>query len=140
MRSLILRKVSQGVLPVATLFSLYLLLRGHNHPGGGFIAGLVTAAAIVLQGLAFGAEATRQRLEPALRPFPWVGLALAAAAGLPPLLWGEAFLKHYHGYLPVPGHDPMHVSTALVFDVGVYMVVVGVTTTMLAVFAEEGEG
>lgn len=139
MRSLILRKVAQSVLPMATLFALYLLLRGHNHPGGGFIAGLVTAAAIVLQALSFGAEATRRRLEPAVRLFAWVGLAVAAAAGLPALLRGEPFLKHYHGYLPVPGHDPVHLSTTLVFDVGVYLVVVGVTTTMLAVFAEEGE-
>lgn len=139
MRSLILQKVAQSILPVTTLFALYLLLRGHNEPGGGFIAGLVTSAAIVLQALAFGAERTRRRLTPLVRPFAWVGLGTAAAAGLLAVFKGDAFLKHYHTYLAVPGRDPVHLSTALVFDLGIYLVVVGATTMMLSVFAEEAE-
>jgi multisubunit Na+/H+ antiporter MnhB subunit len=65
MRSLIMQKVAFAALPVTLLFAVYLLLRGHNEPGGGFIAGLVTAAAIVLQALAFGVQKTSERLAPA---------------------------------------------------------------------------
>jgi multicomponent Na+:H+ antiporter subunit B len=136
MRSLILLKVARGVLPVTTLFALYLLLRGHNEPGGGFIAGLVTASAVVLQALAFGAAATRERLTPLLGPFPWVGLVVAAAAGALAVLWGDPFLTHYHWYLPLPGGGYYHLSTTLLFDIGVYMVVVGTAAMLVATFAE----
>jgi multicomponent Na+:H+ antiporter subunit B len=136
MRSLILRKIAEGVLPVTTLFALYLLLRGHNEPGGGFIAGLVTASAIVLQGLAFGASHTREKLERYLRPITWVGLLVALSAGMIPVFFGDPFLMHYHGYLPWPGGS-VHVSTTLLFDIGVYMVVVGIAAIALSVFAEK---
>lgn len=139
MRSLILHKVARAVLPVTTLFAIYLLLRGHNEPGGGFIAGLVTASGVMLQGLAFGVARTRQRLGPLLRSAAWVGLAVAAVTGLAPVLWGLPFLTHGHTYLPVPGGEPVHLSTTLVFDVGVYMAVVGVTATLMSVFAEAAE-
>jgi len=139
MRSLILLKVTRAVLPVTTLFAIYLLLRGHNEPGGGFIAGLVTASGVVLQALASGAEDTRRRLEPLLRPAAWVGIAIAGATGAAPLLWGVPFLTHFHAYLPLPGQEPVHLSTTLVFDVGVYLAVVGVAGTLAAVFAEAAE-
>jgi multicomponent Na+:H+ antiporter subunit B len=139
MRSLILQKVARGILPVTTLFALYLLLRGHNHPGGGFIAGLVTASALVLQGLAFGAERTRRQLFRLIRPAPWVGLAIAIAAGMWGVVMGLPFLTHGHWYLNLPGGDSVHLSTTLVFDIGVYMVVVGATAVAMAMFAEGTE-
>jgi multicomponent Na+:H+ antiporter subunit B len=135
MRSLILQKVARGILPVTTLFALYLLLRGHNHPGGGFIAGLVTASALVLQGLAFGSEATRRQLVRLIRPAPWVGIALAVAAGLWAVVLGMPFLTHGHVYVYLGG-DAVHLSTTLLFDIGVYMVVVGATALTISVFGE----
>lgn len=135
MRSLILKKVARGILPATTLFSLYLLLRGHNHPGGGFIAGLVTASAIALQGLAFGTVFTRRRLTRLVRPAAWVGLVVAIAAGAWGVAAGGAFLTHAHGYLYLGG-EAVHVSTTLLFDIGVYMVVVGATALTMSVFAE----
>ena len=137
MRSLILRKVALSILPVTTLFALYLLLRGHNHPGGGFIAGLVTSAAVILQGLAFGASWSHSRLGRVLRPAPWVGLAIAIGAGAIPLFRGDGFLTHYHAYVAVPNREPVHLATTLLFDVGVYLVVVGIAATLLRVFSEE---
>jgi multicomponent Na+:H+ antiporter subunit B len=138
MRSLILRKVAEGVLPVTTLFAVYLLLRGHDEPGGGFIAGLVTASALVLQGLAFGAAFTRRKLYRYLRPITWLGLLIAVGAGLIPVLFGDPFLMHYHGYLPWPGGQGVHLSTTLIFDIGVYLVVVGISAIVLSVFSEAG--
>ena len=136
MRSLILLVIARGLLPVTTLFALYLLWRGHNAPGGGFIAGLVTAAALLLQALAFGARFTRERLTPLLRPAMWLGLLVAMAAGLWGVAQGTPFLTHFHAYLPVPGRAPLYLSTALLFDLGVYLAVVGVTGTLMAVFSE----
>lgn len=137
MRSLILRKVATGILPVTTLFAIYLLLRGHNHPGGGFIAGLVTSAAVILQGIAFGASWSHSRLGRVLRPAPWVGLAIAIAAGSIAILQSDGFLTHYHAYLAIPNREPVHLSTTLLFDVGVYLVVVGIAASLLRVFSEE---
>lgn len=139
MRSLILLRVAQGVLPVATLFAIYLLLRGHNHPGGGFIAGLVTASAVVLQALAMGENATRAQLARLLRPAAWVGLLVAVAAASASVLAGAPLFTHFHAYVSVPGHERVHLSTALLFDVGVYLAVVGVAATLLAAFAEDPE-
>jgi multisubunit Na+/H+ antiporter MnhB subunit len=135
MRSLILERVARGLIPVATLFALYLLWRGHNLPGGGFIAGLVTAGALMLQALAFGIDQTRSHLFRALRAAPWVGVAIAMVSGLTATLAGDAFLRQYHTHFYVGEHD-IHLSTALTFDIGVYLGVVGVVATLAHLFAE----
>ncbi|MGK4002128.1 MnhB domain-containing protein [Sorangium sp. So ce1036] len=138
MRSLILDTVTRGILPVTTLFALYLLLRGHDHPGGGFIAGLVTSVAIVLEALAFGAARTEAALARALRPAAWIGLALAAGTGLLSTAAGDGFLVHYRAEVRVSAARTLHPTTTLLFDIGVYLVVVGVTATVLSLFAREG--
>ncbi len=135
MRSLILNKVARGILPVTSMFALYLLLRGHNEPGGGFIAGLVTAAALVLQGLAFGVQKTSDRLAPLIRPATPLGLAIALGSMLAGPMTGEPLGTHFHAYVSVPGMGPLHVSTTLAFDIGVYLVVLGASATALATFA-----
>jgi multicomponent Na+:H+ antiporter subunit B len=136
MRSIILQRVAQAILPVAGLFTVYLLLRGHNEPGGGFIAGLVTAASLVLMALAFGAEWARENLTALIRPAFAVGLLLAAVAGLIAVVLGDPFLTHYHAYLPLPGGSKVHLSTTLLFDIGVYLVVVGTAGITVGIFAE----
>jgi multicomponent Na+:H+ antiporter subunit B len=136
MRSLILLVIARGILPVSTLFAIYLLLRGHNEPGGGFIAGLVTASAIVLQGLAFGTVSTRERLSQIIRPAAWVGIIIAALSGILAMFVGDPFLTHYHAYMPLPGGGYYHLSTTLIFDIGVYMAVVGTAAMLVSVFAE----
>jgi multisubunit Na+/H+ antiporter MnhB subunit len=135
MRSLILERVARGLLPVATMFALYLLWRGHNLPGGGFIAGLVTSGALILQAVAFGIKPTRSYLSGFLRLAPWVGVAIALASGLSAMLFGDPFLTQYHAYVGT-GESKVHVSTALTFDIGVYLAVIGVTATVANLFAE----
>lgn len=136
MRSMILQKVSMALLPIIALFAIYLLLRGHNEPGGGFIAGLVTASATVLVALAFGGNWARERLAPIIRPAFALGLLIAALSGMFAMLLGAPFLTHYHIYLPVPGVGDVHLSTTLAFDIGVYLVVVASTAITISVFAE----
>jgi multicomponent Na+:H+ antiporter subunit B len=134
-RSLILDRVARGILPVAVLFALYLLLRGHDAPGGGFIAGLVTSVAILLEALAFGAARTEASLSRALRPTAWLGLALAAASGLWGTVRGRGYLAHDHFEIELGAGRSVHLSTTLLFDLGVYLVVIGVTATMLVLLA-----
>jgi multicomponent Na+:H+ antiporter subunit B len=138
MRSLILTVVAQVVVPVTTVFAVYLLLRGHNEPGGGFIAGLVTVSAIVLRGLAFGEREAGARLGHLRHAIP-LGLVVAMASALPALLWGGAYFTHIHGYLPVPGLGAVPLSTALIFDIGVYLVVVGTGAGFLTAFVRGAE-
>jgi multicomponent Na+:H+ antiporter subunit B len=140
LRSMILQKVSIALLPVTALFSVYLLLRGHNEPGGGFIAGLVTAAATVLVALAFGGDYARKWLSPIIRPAFALGLLIAALSGMSSMLVGDPFLTQYHLYLPIPGAaGPVHLSTALTFDIGVFLVVVASTGVAVSAFAEAAE-
>jgi multisubunit Na+/H+ antiporter MnhB subunit len=138
-RSMILQKVATALLPVIALFAVYLLLRGHNEPGGGFIAGLVTASATVLVALAFGGEWARERLAPVVRPAFALGLLIAALSGMFAMLMGDPFLTHYHTYLPVPGVGPVHLSTTLAFDIGVFLLVVASAAVAISVFAEAPE-
>jgi multicomponent Na+:H+ antiporter subunit B len=103
--------------------SLWVLLRGHNEPGGGFIGGLVAVSATILWAVAHGSEAAAKRL-PSGSPVTLaaIGVGLAALSGLPTMFVGDAFLTHWWGTLPVVG---IKVSTVLVFDLGVYLCVWG---------------
>jgi multisubunit Na+/H+ antiporter MnhB subunit len=130
MSSFLLRQVARGVLPVTVLFAVYLLLRGHDAPGGGFVAGLVTSAAIILHALA--GEAPREGgRPPRVGHSVWIGLLVAAGTGLVAVVAGDPFLTHSHFDVG----SALHLSTTLLFDAGVYLVVVGSTITALAAFA-----
>lgn len=136
MNSLILATVSRLVLPLLILFSLHLMLRGHNQPGGGFIAGLMTAAAIVLQYVAFSRDYVRQRLRLNYCTLLAVGLALAGGTGLAALWYGHAFLEHRFGHAHLPLLGDVELTTALPFDLGVYAVVVGITLMLISTLGE----
>lgn len=124
--------------------SVVVLLRGHNEPGGGFIAGLVAVSATVLWALAHGPRAAEGRL-PFRSPLRLaaIGVALALASGLPALLMGDAFLTHLWGTLPL-GLTDLKLSTVLVFDVGVYLCVwgslAGYSLTLLAADGDAEDG
>jgi len=125
------------LLPVAVLVSVYLLLRGHNLPGGGFVGGLVMATSIILQYIVGGVYWVESRSR--LNPQHWVGLGLAAAGiaamsswfALRPFLSALAWDVH----VPLVGH--LHLSSVLLFDLGVYMLVVGATVLVLVALAHQ---
>lgn len=136
MRSPFLSYVAAAVLPLITVFALYLLLRGHDAPGGGFIAGLVTTIAFVLAALSFGADTVRATLAPLACRMPWIGLLVAAASGLPAVARGQGFLTHDHLQIGLADAPALRLSTTLLFDVGIYLTVVGAAITVLDTFAE----
>jgi monovalent cation:proton antiporter len=125
MHSLILTTVTRLVFFVVLLFSVYLLLRGHNNPGGGFIAGVMTALGILLQAIASDLHYVRQvfRVEPRL--LAGVGLLTSLITGLVPMLFGYPFLTSTFGHLHAPWLGDVELASAFFFDLGVYGVVVG---------------
>lgn len=104
--------------------ALWLLLRGHNAPGGGFVAALVAVAATAAHALVFGVTAARARLPLGPLGLSALGLALAVASGLPALALGQAFLTHWWGELAF-GALSLKLSTVLLFDLGVALCVWG---------------
>lgn len=136
MTSLILKTITRYLMPLLLVFSIFLLMRGHNEPGGGFAAGLVAAAPFALYSIAFGAPEARRvlRLEPRL--VTGLGLLAALGSGLIGLLSGQAFLTGQWGYLDLPGLSKLDLGTPLLFDLGVYLAVFGVTLTIIFALEE----
>lgn len=138
--SLILRTTTRFMLPLLLLFSVFLLVRGHNEPGGGFSGGLVAATAFVLHALTFDVKRTGLLLPMDSRNFIGVGLLVAAGAGIVPLLLGQPFLTGRGNWVelhPPAGLEPIHLGFPLLFDVGVYLVVIGITLTITLPLVEE---
>nr|MBP6852964.1 monovalent cation/H+ antiporter subunit A [Rhodoferax sp.] len=134
---LLLRFAARLVLPLALVVSLYIFWRGHNMPGGGFIAGLITAVALVLQYVALGqakAEAV-MRAAGGSRFVRWIGIGLGIAwlTGVGAFAFGRPFLTSAFGHpvLPLLGELPL--ASAALFDLGVYITVVGATMLTLSV-------
>lgn len=117
----VLRTVSRAAFALVMLFALLLFWRGHNAPGGGFIGGLTVVAALVLHRIAYGSPALR--IPPRLMVAP--GLLLALGTGLATYVAGQPFLKSYFGYIYPPVIGEFEWTTALAFDLGVLLVVVG---------------
>jgi multicomponent Na+:H+ antiporter subunit B len=135
--SMILRVTARVLLPLLLLFSVFLFVRGHNEPGGGFVGGLVAASAWSLYAIAYSAAAARR----ALRVDPLLliggGLLLALATGLLGLLEAGAFLTALWTEITVPGLGSLALGTPVLFDLGVYLVVLGVALTIILALAEE---
>ena len=137
MNSLILRTSTRLLLTLMLLFAGFLLLRGHNEPGGGFVGGLVAAAAFALYLIAEGPAATRRALHLDPRTMIAGGLLVAAGSGAMGLVIGQPFLTALWGELPLPGLPPITLGTPLLFDAGVFLVVLGVIQTIVLTLAEE---
>lgn len=131
MNSLILRTAIRFLMPMLLLFSLFLLVRGHNQSGGGFAGGLVAAAAFALYSLSYNAAEARRvlRFPPALLIAS--GLLIALASGMIGLAAGRPFLTGLWTYVFIPGIGSLEVGTPVLFDIGVYLLVFGVTLTMV---------
>jgi multicomponent Na+:H+ antiporter subunit B len=136
MRGVILATATTYLMPVLLLFSLFLLLRGHNEPGGGFAGGLV-AAAFVLLSISSGVAVARRALQVDPRTLVGLGLVVMLASGLvAPLLFGDPYLTSYWQKIPVGSYE-VALGTPLLFDIGVYLGVAG--TILLITFALEEE-
>jgi multicomponent K+:H+ antiporter subunit A len=132
---LMLRVMSRPLLPLALLVSAYLFLRGHNAPGGGFIAGLVTGTAVILQYVAYGSQWARERLPWSFVALIAVGILVAALTGAASWLFSAPFLTSTFGYVRWPVVGEFELASAMLFDLGVYLAVVG---TVLVSIAELG--
>ncbi|MDD3530152.1 MAG: MnhB domain-containing protein, partial [Gallionellaceae bacterium] len=131
MHPVIMASLTRLLLPLALLVSVFILLRGHNLPGGGFIAGLVTAVALIMQYLANGVAWTHARLPANMQPVIATGLAVATATGLASWAFGRPFLTSAFGHLDWPLVGEFELASAMAFDLGVYLVVVGATLLIL---------
>jgi multicomponent Na+:H+ antiporter subunit B len=119
------------LMPLLLLYAVFLLYRGHNEPGGGFVGGLVAAAAFALYGTAFGVQRARHALLVKPMTLLGAGLLIALLSGLPAVLRGQPFLT------AVWTAGPLAVGTPALFDVGVFLVVTGVVLMMVFSLAEE---
>ncbi|SFU83673.1 monovalent cation/H+ antiporter subunit A [Halomonas korlensis] len=129
---MILTTISQAILPLALLVSAFIFLRGHNLPGGGFIAGLITAVALILVYMSRGVEWVQQRLDFPYQPVAVAGVAIATLTGLGSWLFGRPFLTSAFGYFKLPLVGEFELATAMLFDLGVFLAVVGATLMILA--------
>jgi len=135
MNSLILSTAARLLVALMLVFSLFLLLRGHNEPGGGFVGGLVVAAAFSLYGFAFGIAATRRALRVEPQRLIITGLLVVLGSGLlPVVLAGAPFLTGLWDDTPIPVIGKL--GTPVTFDIGVYLVVTGVVLHIIFTLAE----
>jgi multicomponent K+:H+ antiporter subunit A len=129
--------IIQLMFPVILLFGLHLFLRGHDLPGGGFVAGITVAVGLILLYMARGARWVESRLR--VLPVRWigVGLLLAVLTGLGSLAFGRPFMTTHFQYVGLPLLGRLPLASALLFDLGVFSVVVGATTLLLIALAHQ---
>ncbi len=137
---LMFRMTASWVLPIALVVSLFIFLRGHNYPGGGFIAGLITAMALIIQYIALGQDQAEHMLKAKSgRLYEiWIGLGLliAGLTGIAAWLFGRPFLTSAHVYVESTLFDQFHFASAAAFDLGVYGTVIGATMLLISVLGD----
>ncbi len=138
MRSLILRTVAPLIVGLMVLFSIFVLLRGHNEPGGGFIGGLIAVAALSIYGIAFGVETVRRAIVFHPLAIAGAGLMLSTLSGLVSMVFHVPFMTGLWIYPVILGEE-VPLSSVMTFDIGVYLVVVGAMTSVALSLEERGE-
>ncbi len=133
---LMVQTVAQAILPLALMVSFYIFLRGHNLPGGGFIAGLVTAAAMILQYIANGVDWVKSRFDYNYQTLTSVGVMIALFTGVGSWLFDHNFLTSAFTHVHWPLIGEFELATAILFDLGVYLTVIGATLMILANFGQ----
>ncbi len=134
--SLILATATRLVLPLLLLFSAFILIRGHDDPGGGFAGGLVAAIGFTLIVISADVAPARRARRVSTRSLTAVGLLLAMASGIAGMVMADAFLQAVFFDLPLLAGGRIELSTVFFFDVGVYLTVIGVTLTIVFTLAE----
>lgn len=137
MNSIVLQAATRFLITLLLLFAVFLLIRGHNEPGGGFIAGLVVASAIGLYALTSGMSAARTLLPIDPTVLLGTGLAVALVSAVPGIIESGAPLDGVWGEVPLPGDRGVKLGSPLLFDLGVFFTVVGSAVTVLLSLSEE---
>ncbi len=138
MNSLILTTATRLIVAVLLIFSIFMLLRGHNEPGGGFIGGLIGATGFVMYAIACGTTEARAALRVRPQQIAAAGLGVAALAGLGAGLFGDPLFTGEWLFLgAAEGEKGLPLSTVLMFDIGVYLVVMGGILTLVFALEEE---
>jgi multicomponent K+:H+ antiporter subunit A len=122
---IMLRVATRFILPLAMMVGTYLFLRGHNQPGGGFVAGLVFAIGVVMQYLASGIEWASARRRYQYQTLIGAGVIVASATGIGSWVAGRPFLTSNYGYFHIPFVGEVELATAALFDLGVFLCVLG---------------
>jgi multisubunit Na+/H+ antiporter MnhB subunit len=135
MTSSILQTAARVLMPLLLLFAVFLLMRGHNHPGGGFVGGLVVAASFILYSIAFGVDSGRRALLVAPSRLLGIGLQVALLSGVPGVLLGRPFLTAVWTSVG-SGPRALQIGTPLIFDIGVFLAVIGVVLTIVFTLAD----
>lgn len=133
----ILQTSTKFVVFIILTFSIFIFFAGHNHPGGGFIGGLMAASALVLLALAFDLQTIRKVIPCNFRIVTAIGLMIAILTGIGSLLLQVPFLSHTFGHFHLPVLGDTELATATIFDLGVYLAVVGVTMTIILSIGED---
>lgn len=133
--SIVLRNIARLMLPMLLLLALFMVFRGHNLPGGGFIGGLVASCALILQMVAFGPAFARSIIRVNYLLLAAFGVFFGAIWGLPALMVGQPFMTAFWLPEPIPGLGK--IGTPVLFDMGVFLTVVGVTTKIALLLSEE---
>jgi multicomponent K+:H+ antiporter subunit A len=127
----------EWLFPAILMFAIYLWIRGHDMPGGGFAAGIALSIALIVQYMAAGTRSVEARLH--VQPVRWIGsgMLLAILTGAGPWLFGRPFLTSYFRYVDLPLIGQIPVASALLFDLAVFLVVVGATALVLIALAHQ---
>lgn len=136
-RSFILDVLIDLIVRTALVFSAFLLFSGHNSPGGGFVAGLVSGISLLLMYVAGGSDKLRSLLPVSPETILGAGLFLTLMTGIAGFIWGDAFLESTHDEIDLPLLGVMKLTSALFFDIGVFGVVVGLAASLILTLAPE---
>lgn len=140
MNTVIFRTIAPYLSALMLIFSVFVLLRGHNAPGGGFIAGLIGASAVAIYGISAGPAEVRKALIVHPMVMAGGGVFLAAMSGIVSAFVGVPYLTGLWLMFTLPDGTELSVSTPLVFDIGVFVTVLGVLSTLALALEEDDEG
>jgi multicomponent Na+:H+ antiporter subunit B len=135
----ILQTVAKAISFIILTFSIYVFFAGHHNPGGGFIGGLMTASSLVLLYLAYDKETMNKVIPIDFKKVTAAGLFVAVATGMGSFLFNVPFLSHTYDYFDLGVLGKTELATALLFDLGVYLTVVGVTMTIILSIGEDDD-
>ncbi|WP_392392277.1 Na(+)/H(+) antiporter subunit B [Oceanobacillus jeddahense] len=135
--NMMLQTLARLIILIVLSFSIYLLLAGHNSPGGGFIGGLMTASAILILYLSFGLNSIKKVIRFDYIKIIGIGLLFASVTGVISMVFGFPYLKQFFDYFTLPILGEVELTTALPFDLGVYFVVLASALAIILTIAED---